>query len=296
MGPAIRSAMSRPEHIAPPEIFYSGNEARKYATCSRVQFIQKQMSERAIELLQFPDDDSKFILDIGCGSGLSGESLTEAGHQWVGFDISTAMLELAIDNEVEGDIMLHDAGQGFHFRAGSFDAAISVSAIQWLCNADVTDNVPYKRLMIFFQSLYSCLRRGGRAVFQFYPESAHQVEMITSTALRCGFKGGVVIDFPNSSKAKKYYLVLHTGGGDFKPPEALASEHESKSSKGQSGVDFIGTKLAKGKKGRRPDMKNSVKSREWIMSKKDKQARRGKEKIAADSKFTGRKRKNQRGF
>merc|ERR1712216_67292 len=107
MGPAIRSAMSRPEHIAPPEIFYSGNEARKYATCSRVQFIQKQMSERAIELLQFPDDDSKFILDIGCGSGLSGESLTEAGHQWVGFDISTAMLELAIDNEVEGDIMLH---------------------------------------------------------------------------------------------------------------------------------------------------------------------------------------------
>ena len=27
-----------------------------------------------------------------CGSGLSGEALTEAGHAWVGVDISQAML------------------------------------------------------------------------------------------------------------------------------------------------------------------------------------------------------------
>jgi len=29
-----------------------------------------------------------------CGSGLSGEVLTDLGHQWVGLDISTAMLGL----------------------------------------------------------------------------------------------------------------------------------------------------------------------------------------------------------
>ena len=135
------------------------------------------------------------------------------------------MLELAIENEVQGDIMLHDAGQGFHFRPGSFDAAISISAIQWLCNADTADNVPYRRLMFFFQSLYTGLRRGGRAVMQFYPESSKQVEMITGTAMRCGFKGGVVIDFPNSAKAKKYYLCLHTGGGDYAPAPQL-HDHE----------------------------------------------------------------------
>ena len=28
----------------------------------------------------------------GCGSGLSGETLSEAGHYWVGLDISPAML------------------------------------------------------------------------------------------------------------------------------------------------------------------------------------------------------------
>ena len=33
-----------------------------------------------------------FILDVGCGSGLSGEILTEEGHIWVGMDIAPSML------------------------------------------------------------------------------------------------------------------------------------------------------------------------------------------------------------
>jgi SAM-dependent methyltransferase len=50
------------------------------------------MSERAIELLALPDDEPKYILDIGCGSGLSGDVIEEHGHMWVGVDISPAML------------------------------------------------------------------------------------------------------------------------------------------------------------------------------------------------------------
>ena len=56
--------------------------------------------------------------------------------------------------------------------------------------------------------------RGGRAVFQFYPENAKQIEMITAQSMRAGFSGGLVVDFPNSTKAKKYFLVLMTGGGN----------------------------------------------------------------------------------
>ena len=54
--------------------------------------IQMQMAERAIELLALPEDQTGYILDVGCGSGLSGEALTEAGHYWVGVDISKSML------------------------------------------------------------------------------------------------------------------------------------------------------------------------------------------------------------
>lgn len=51
------------------------------------------MAERAIELLALPDDNvSRLLLDIGCGSGLSGEVITEMGHNWIGVDISESML------------------------------------------------------------------------------------------------------------------------------------------------------------------------------------------------------------
>lgn len=33
-----------------------------------------------------------YLLDIGAGSGLSGEILTEEGHEWVGLDVSGGML------------------------------------------------------------------------------------------------------------------------------------------------------------------------------------------------------------
>jgi trans-aconitate methyltransferase len=54
--------------------------------------IQSQMSERAVELLGLPEDESCLIVDLGCGSGLSGETLDEHGHLWIGVDISSAML------------------------------------------------------------------------------------------------------------------------------------------------------------------------------------------------------------
>ena len=52
-----------------------------------------------------------------------------------GMDISEAMLDVALDREVEGDLCVSDLGQGLPFRTGTFDGAISISAVQWLCNA-----------------------------------------------------------------------------------------------------------------------------------------------------------------
>ena len=35
--------------------------------------------------------------------------------------------------------------------------------------------------------------------------------MITTAAMKSGFTGGLVVDYPNSTKAKKYYLVIEAG-------------------------------------------------------------------------------------
>lgn len=119
---------------------------------------------------------------------------------------------VALEREVDGDLILGDMGQGMPFRAGSFDGAVSISALQWLCNADKRSHEPSKRIYQFFLTLYSCLSRSARAVFQFYPENNEQIELVTAQATKAGFYGGVVVDFPNSTKAKKFFLVLMTGG------------------------------------------------------------------------------------
>jgi hypothetical protein len=71
----------RPEHSAPPEVFYDESEASKYTSSSRVIDIQEKLTARATELLALEADGvPKFILDIGCGSGLSGQVLTDEGE------------------------------------------------------------------------------------------------------------------------------------------------------------------------------------------------------------------------
>ncbi|XP_066594480.1 18S rRNA (guanine-N(7))-methyltransferase [Prorops nasuta] len=268
----------RPEHMAPPEMFYNMEEAKKYTQNSRMMDIQVQMCERAIELLLLPEDKSSLLLDLGCGSGLSGSVLEEQGHVWIGMDISPAMLDVALKREVEGDLILGDMGHGMSFRAGSFDGAVSISALQWLCNADKASHNPVKRLYKFFSTLFACLSRSARAVLQFYPENSEQIELVTAQATKAGFYGGVVVDFPNSTKAKKFFLVLMTGGVAALP-KALGTQEDN------SRISYI-TRREQIKKSKGKPLK---KSREWIAEKKERRRKQGKN-VRDDSKYTGRRR------
>ncbi|MCP9258666.1 putative 18S rRNA (guanine-N(7))-methyltransferase [Dirofilaria immitis] len=250
--------MSRPEFSGPPELYYDDVQAAKYSQNSHIIEIQTRMTERAIELLALPDDnESRLLLDIGCGSGLSGEVITEMGHNWIGVDISEAMLKVAVDDrEIDGDVMLKDIGDGLPFRPGTFDGAISISAIQWLCHAN-TENKTHKNDCFGFFSHYM-LGRGTRAVFQFYPETVSQTEFITIQATKAGFTGGIVIDFPNSTKAKKVYLVLMVGGIQ-QLPKALIEEEE------MNQISNIGRRSIKNEKRNKRKLKRS---REWIETKR----------------------------
>ncbi|XP_077270891.1 18S rRNA (guanine-N(7))-methyltransferase-like isoform X2 [Temnothorax americanus] len=131
------------------------------------------------------------------------------------------------ERELDGDLILGDIGQGLPFKAGTFDGAVSISALQWLCYASKTLHNPTQRLYRFFSTLYACLSRSARAVLQFYPENGEQVELITAQATKAGFYGGVVVDFSNSAKAKKMVLVLMTGGA-APLPKALSVENEDR--------------------------------------------------------------------
>ena len=121
-----------------------------------------------------------------------------------------------------GDVLNIDMGQGLPFRPGTFDGVISISALQWLCYSDSSEQDPKLRLNRFFSSLYTILKRDARAVLQFYPENSEQAVLIAQCASKVGFAGGVVIDYPNSTKAKKYYLCL-SFERSYKVPNALGT-------------------------------------------------------------------------
>ena len=60
-------------------------------------------------------------------------------------------------------------------------------------------------------------------MFQVYPENPDQMELITQQAMRAGFTGGVVVDYPNSTKAKKC-VVTHLERLQLIPLEAHFTE------------------------------------------------------------------------
>eukprot|EP00834_Sanchytrium_tribonematis_P003179 NODE_115_length_18417_cov_0.666012.p11 type:complete len:259 gc:universal NODE_115_length_18417_cov_0.666012:7264-8040(+) len=257
--------MSRPELSHLPDLYYNKDEAKKYTNNSHIIKTQEKLTTRAIELLNLPNG---IILDIGCGSGLSSDILEESQYTCIGMDISKDMLDLN-DNEC----LLADMGNGIGMRPGCLDGIISISALQWLCTVN-SNQSPFKRLQILFNSCYMALRRGGKAVFQFYPMNQEQIDMITSSAMQSGFSGGLLIDYPNSTKAKKYFLCLFAGYTkeqvDAQMPKAQGAEY-SKALRKKS---------------------NGISKKEWIMKKKELYIKRGVS-VPKDSKYTGRKRRTQ---
>jgi len=246
--------------------------------------IQTKMAERALELLNLREE-GKFILDIGCGTGLSGKVLEKHGHIWVGTDISQSMLDVGYTMRGVtsiGDAVCSDMGSGLPFRPGMFDGCISISALQWLCNADSSEQNPYKRIPRFFGSLFGCMARGAKCVFQFYPENTKQMELLTTAAMKAGFTGGVLVDYPNSAKAKKYFLVLFAGmlpGQAMQMPEPKLEEHET------ARFESERKRTRKTK-----EDKSKVKSKEWIQKKNERRLKQGKTS-AHPSKYTAQQRK-----
>lgn len=116
--------------------------------------------------------------------------------------------------------------------------------------------------------------------------------------MKVGFTGGLVVDFPHSTRAKKYFLVLMVGGGGASLPNAkgINGEGEPNDDDGDEDtqVRVMDRRSRKRKKGAGGGGQgNKVKSRDWILKKKDQQRHKGLYSVKPDSKYTGRKRKDR---
>ena len=205
--------MSRPERTGSAESFYSRGEAQRYDDNARMAATQRSLADRALQLLDLPEGVPALLLDAGCGTGYSGRPLEKAGHSWIGTDISVNMLKAAVTasegrRSGRSQVIADDLGSGFPFRNGLFDGCISISAVQWLCHATKPEHDPERRVRKFFTALRAVLAGGARAVLQLYPEQPEDLQMLRDAALKVGFGGALVVDYPWSERSKKLFLVL----------------------------------------------------------------------------------------
>ena len=103
--------------------------------------------------------DQGTVVDIGCGSGITAQLLSEAGYSVLGIDLSGSLVEIARQRAPQAT-----------FRVGSFiDMALSpcvaVCAIGEVLNYSFDDRNGKEARIAFFERVFSSLASGGLFLF-----------------------------------------------------------------------------------------------------------------------------------
>ena len=108
-------------------------------------------------LASVTDNKNINILDIGCGTGISGNILSETGFTQIdGCDINPEMLKIADTRKIYQDLWLSNIENPFPFDTGKYDAITAVGVI----------GAGAAPLILFHQAI-SKLTIGGLFVFSF---------------------------------------------------------------------------------------------------------------------------------
>jgi len=194
----------RPEEKYTSVFEYFRNEnLSKYAKSKSMMKIQERITIRALEILDLKPNS--LILDLGCGPGFSSVYLKEIGYNVVALDIISEFLgfyHIEYINPVLADMSF------LPFKSGTFDAIISISALQWII-PDLNNLKMRENMINLARFLNIVLKSNSKAVFQFYPKNNLIMKEIGKIfAENTSLEGNFIIDNPNIAKKRKIYLYL----------------------------------------------------------------------------------------
>lgn len=105
--------------------------AEAYAQSNAEGFFNARYEKPAI-LRLLGDVAGMRILDAGCGSGPTASAMIERGAEVSGFDLSTAMIEIARRALPETDLRVHDLADPLPWDDASFDVAVASLVLHYL--------------------------------------------------------------------------------------------------------------------------------------------------------------------
>ena len=190
-----------PEDYILPELYYTEERAKQYEQNSRIQKIQREMTQRALEILN--KTPPALYLDVGCGTGISMQVLREAGFGGIGIDIAEPMLAIARQKGLK--VFKADFTIQIPFDSNYFDYIISISTLQWIFHGFKPATILEKGKNTVAE-MYRVLKPQGVAIIQFYPQNEDQLTL-AGKILKKKFHVMKIIDDPNIPKRKKIFLL-----------------------------------------------------------------------------------------
>jgi SAM-dependent methyltransferase len=118
----------------------------------------KKSAPGLLEILRQKGIQKGLVIDIGCGSGIWANALTEAGYDVLGIDISDAMLDLARIKAPKANL------QKASFVKFNFPKCAAVTSLGECLNYQF-DEHDKSELKDIFARIYQALRPGGIFIF-----------------------------------------------------------------------------------------------------------------------------------
>ena len=185
------------EYLGDPYLYYTDDEVEQYANSNGMRRAQQKIAYRVLELLNLKPGSS--LLDVGSGPGYTAEVYHAEGYNVVCMDLIPKMIDIARAKGFEahvGDMRETEEV----FKGQKFDGVVSVSALQW-----VKDK---KEIQEVAKGMYSVLNSCGSLVIQFYPKSEQELKVTAKVFSKNGFKGQMIVDWPEVPRKRTVYLVL----------------------------------------------------------------------------------------
>ncbi|MEO0622528.1 MAG: methyltransferase domain-containing protein [Pseudomonadota bacterium] len=131
MGDADRASLAGAYKVTSPEEakpFYDDWSARYEAEVADNGYVTpKRCAEALATFVALPDQP---IMDLACGTGLSGLALRAAGFGTIdGFDLSEGMLEKARDKGIYRSLALSDLSQPLEMPEGVYQNAAAIGCV-----------------------------------------------------------------------------------------------------------------------------------------------------------------------
>jgi len=184
--------------------YYNKERISSYATSKNMRKIQEKITIRALELLDLRKNNA-LILDAGCGPGFTAMYLDIIGFKVISLDIISDFFKyynIKELNPVTADMCF------IPFKSGTFDAIISISALQWIYK-DIHDTFNRNKFINLTKSFERILKPESKIVIQFYPKNEIIMKDIGKIFTEhSNLKGTFVIDNPDNAKKRKIFLYL----------------------------------------------------------------------------------------